>query len=86
MARIDELKSTLKDVEIHSAIVTSLKKTLWQLGYTYDKPSAWDVLLDEWVDMGNSRKSLHGIAVGDTLVLTTANVGDLVRVTDWAGK
>lgn len=87
MARIDEVRSLLKDVELEQGIKTTTRKFLWMLGKQYDVKSAWDALLDEWEEMGHPRKSLHGIAL-DTgvLILTTAKPGDLVPITEWSSE
>ena len=60
------------DVFIEGAVVINHKKLLWYLGKSQDRPSVWSELLDEWVELGQSRDSLYGLGVGDKIVLTLA--------------
>jgi len=41
------------------AVVIDEKRLLWMLGYKYNKPSAWQELLDLWCELGFSESALQ---------------------------
>jgi hypothetical protein len=83
MASGDEVRSLLKDVSLMGAVVVPKRKLLWMLGWGQDRPGAWTVLLDHWVELGEQRNSLRGLEVYDKIVLTIESPSTLVPVTDW---
>lgn len=64
-----EARSILKTVELDGAVVVQQKRLLWAVGWGQDRPGAWKELLDLWVEMGQKRSTLYGVAVEDKVVL-----------------
>lgn len=82
-----EARSLLKTVELDGAAIVLQKRILWALGWGQDRPGAWRDLLDLWVELGNSRDSLYGVAVEDKLVFIAgknAHTGLNNVQSDWA--
>ncbi|MFY9894634.1 MAG: hypothetical protein WAK63_10950 [Xanthobacteraceae bacterium] len=83
-ASTETLRSLLKDVALHGAIIIPKKKLLWLLGWAQDRAGAWSDLLTHWHEI--ETQPLHGIEVWDKIVLSMPTAGSFVPVSEWAGE
>ena len=63
------LQNLLATVAYDLVVKIHKKQLLWMLGYKYDKESAWEELLEIWVEMGFGRDVLYGTEERDYIVL-----------------
>ncbi len=63
------LQNLLATVAYDLVVKIHKKQLLWMLGYKYDKESAWEELLELWVEMGFGRDVLHGTEEREYIVL-----------------
>ena len=76
------IQSLLMDVAHDLVVKIPKKKLLWMLGYTYDKPGAWQELMDVWKELGFSKSCLHGFEESGHIVLCSVT-GAIEPVTKW---
>jgi hypothetical protein len=76
-----EIRSLLKDVQIHGAVAVNKRKLLFLINnWSQDRPGAWRELLDHWEHLGRPRHSLKSVEAGEMIVLLENPVGQLVNV------
>jgi hypothetical protein len=68
------------DVRDHGSARLEKRRLLWMLGRSNESPSAWDSLLDEWVEIGGKKSTLHGFQWGPYITLTVQAVD---KVSGW---
>lgn len=83
-ASTEIVRSLLKDVALSGAVVIPKKKLLWLLGWAQDREGAWSDLLKHWAEV--ETQPLHGIEVGDKIVLVAPPFGKFLPVSVWAGE
>ena len=77
------LQSLLMDVAHDLVVKVPKRKLLWMLDYKYDKPGAWESLIEIWTDLGFSKSTLYGFEEREQIVLCSV-VGVVEPVSNWA--
>jgi len=68
------VQSLLMDVRITGSSRIEKKKLMWLLGRANEGKNAWALLLDEWVEVGEKRDTLHGVEWGSYITLVGTSV------------
>ena len=69
----DLLQAFLIEVRDQGSNRTDRRKLAWMLGRQNLNASAYELLLGEWEQLGEDRKTLRGFQHGDSLTFTIAN-------------
>lgn len=77
----DLLQAFLIEVRDQGSNRTDRRKLDWMLGRQNLNASAYELLLNEWEQLGSDRKLLRGFQYGDYLTFTVANVEPIIS---WA--
>ena len=68
--KTDLLQSLLFDVREKGCAQIEKRKLLWMLDRSNESKTAWAGLIEEWVEIGGQKDALHGLEVGQYIVLT----------------
>lgn len=72
------LHSLFLDLLAYGSVRLKKSKLLWMLDRAHETPTAWDLLLVEWREFGQSRP-LFGLNWNDEITLTVGEAADIAE-------
>ncbi len=76
------MRNLLYDVLENGTATISKQRLLWWMGRSNDTPTAWQILLEEWEEVGGDRADLQGFETHSGWL--TLFIGEAEPVVNWS--